>query len=437
MKSRQPKKHVHRQLDVSFDRRGGLRRRDWLKVAGVSGIGVPGIGWMNQLAGYAPKLRQQNQACILLWMQGGPSQFETFSPQPTNASGGETKAISTAVPGTQIAEHLPQTAKIMDQLCLIRSMQSKEGSHPRATHLMQTGFLPTASVKYPAFGAHVAQQLGDPDAELPDFVTIGRRRGNAGGGFLGVDYDPFKISNPEEIPDNTQLTTTEARYRRRLGLLDQLQSDYEATGGEEEVADQRKLYAKSSRMILSKDMAAFDIQQESSQTRAAYGNSSFGKGCLLARRLVETGVSFVEVSLGNWDTHQDNFNRSKDLCEQMDQPFAQLIRDLQQRDMLERTLVLWMGEFGRTPRSNGRGGRDHFPRAFNVALAGSGVQGGQVIGKTTAGGGDVADDPVKVNDLLRTVCHSLKIDADQENMSAAGRPIRVVDDGQVVEKVFG
>ena len=233
------------------------------------------------------------------------------------------------------------------------------------------------------------------------------------------------------------MTTTEARYRRRLGLLDQLQSDYEATGGEEEVADQRKLYAKSSRMILSKDMAAFDIQQESSQTRAAYGNSSFGKGCLLARRLVETGVSFVEVSLGNWDTHQDNFNRSKDLCEQMDQPFAQLIRDLQQRDMLERTLDLWMGEFGRTPRVNGRGGRDHFPRAFNVALAGSGVQGGQVIGKTTAGGGDVADDPVKVNDLLRTDCHSLKIDADQENMSAAGRPIRVVDDGQVVEKVFG
>ena len=437
MKSRQLKRHVHRQLDVSFDRRGGLRRRDWLKVAGASSVGIPAVGWMNQLAGYAPQLRQQKQACILLWMQGGPSQFETFSPQPANASGGETKSISTVVPGIQIAEHLPHTAKIMDQLCLIRSMQSKEGSHPRATHLMQTGFLPTASVKYPAFGAHVAQQLGDPDAELPDFVTIGRRRGNAGGGFLGVDYDPFKINNPEEIPDNTQLTTTEARYRRRLGLLDQLQLVYESSGGEEEVANQRKLYAKSSRMILSKDMAAFDIQQESSQTRAAYGESSFGKGCLLARRLVETGVSFVEVSLGNWDTHQDNFSRSKDLCEQMDQPFAQLIRDLQQRDMLERTLVLWMGEFGRTPRINGRGGRDHFPRAFNVALAGSGVQGGQVIGKTTVGGGDVADEPVKVNDLLRTVCHSLKIDADQENMSAAGRPIRVVDDGHVVEKIFG
>jgi uncharacterized protein (DUF1501 family) len=184
-------------------------------------------------------------------------------------------------------------------------------------------------------------------------------------------------------------------------------------------------------------MVAFDIQQESSQMLEAYGDSAFGKGCLLARRLVETGVSFVEVSLGNWDTHQDNFNRSKALCEQLDQPFAQLIRDLEQRGMLDKTLILWMGEFGRTPVINSQGGRGHFPRAFNVALAGGGVQGGQVIGKTTAGGKDVADRRVQVNDLLRTVCHGLKIDADQENMSAAGRPIRVVDDGEVVKEVFG
>ena len=436
MENRQSARRVHRQVDVSFDRHGALRRRNFLRISGMSALAVSGETWRNQLVAHAQQLRKQSQACILLWMQGGPSQFETFSPQPESDSGGETKAISTAVSGIQIAEHLPKTAGLMDQLCLIRTMQSKEGSHPRATHLMQTGFLPTASVKYPAFGAHVAQQLGDPDAELPDFVSIGRRRGNTGGGLLGVEYDPFKISSPDRTPDNTQLTTSESRYRRRLGLLDELQSQYEANGGEEEVADQRKLYAKSSRMILSKDMAAFDIQQESSQMRQAYGDSSFGKGCLLARRLVETGVSFVEVSLGNWDTHQDNFNRSKDLCGQMDQPFAQLIRDLRQRGMLDRTLVLWMGEFGRTPRINGRSGRDHFPKAFNVALAGGGVNGGQVVGKTTPGGGDVSERPVKVNDLLRTVCHSLKIDADQENMSAAGRPIRAVDDGQIIQEVF-
>ena len=426
-----------RQVDVSFDRRGRLQRRDFLRTAGAAGLALPGIGWMNQLSGQAQELRKRNQACILLWMQGGPSQFETFSPQPGTSSGGDTKAIATSQPGIQIAEHLPRTAELMEHLCLIRSMQSREGSHPRATHLMQTGFLPTASVKYPTLGAHAAQQLGDPTAELPDFVSIGRRRGSSGGGFLGVEYDPFAISNPEKTPDNTQLTTSQSRYRRRLGLLDELQSGYEASGGEQEVANQRKLYNKSSRMILSKDMVAFDIQQESSQMREAYGDSTFGKGCLLARRLVETGVSFVQVSLGNWDTHQDNFNRSKALCEQLDQPFAQLIRDLEQRGMLDKTLILWMGEFGRTPAINSQGGRGHFPKAFNVALAGGGVQGGQVIGKTTAGGKDVADRRVKVNDLLRTVCHGLKIDADQENMSAAGRPIRVVDEGEVVQEVFG
>lgn len=426
-----------RQVDVSFDRRGRLQRRDLLKIAGASGLALPGVGWLNQLSGHAQELRKQNQACILLWMQGGPSQFETFSPQPGTSSGGETKAIATSRPGIQIAEHLPRTAELMEHLCLIRSMQSREGSHPRATYLMQTGYLPTASVKYPTLGAHAAQQLGDPTAELPDFVSIGRRRGNLGGGFLGVEYDPFAISNPEKTPDNTQLTTSQSRYRRRLGLLDELQSGYESSGGEQEVADQRKLYSKTSRMILSEDMVAFDIQQESSQMLEAYGDSAFGKGCLLARRLVETGVSFVEVSLGNWDTHQDNFNRSKALCEQLDQPFAQLIRDLEQRGMLDKTLILWMGEFGRTPVINSQGGRGHFPRAFNVALAGGGVQGGQVIGKTTAGGKDVADRRVQVNDLLRTVCHGLKIDADQENMSAAGRPIRVVEDGEVVKEVFG
>ena len=170
--------------------------------------------------------------------------------------------------------------------------------------------------------------------------------------------------------------------------------------------------------------------------RDAYGRTEFGNGCLLARRLVETGVTFVEVSLGNWDTHADNQDRTRKLAEQCDQPFAQLIRDLGQRGMLDTTLVVWMGEFGRTPRINGRGGRDHYPRAFNVALAGGGIRGGQVIGSTNDGGTAVADRPVQVTDLFQTVCKSLAIDPDNENMTPIGRPIRIVDGGAPVEELF-
>jgi uncharacterized protein (DUF1501 family) len=171
--------------------------------------------------------------------------------------------------------------------------------------------------------------------------------------------------------------------------------------------------------------------------RDLYGSSPFGNGCLLARRLIEAGVTFVEVNLGNWDTHDNNAERTKTLCEAMDQPFAALIQDLRQRGMLESTLVVWMGEFGRTPRINPRGGRDHYPKAFNAVLAGGGVKGGQVIGATSANGEDVKNRPIGVTDLLRTICSSLKIDADKENVSNIGRPLKVVDGGEVVKEVFG
>jgi uncharacterized protein (DUF1501 family) len=184
-------------------------------------------------------------------------------------------------------------------------------------------------------------------------------------------------------------------------------------------------------------MEAFDLEKESTKVRDAYGRSRVGAGCLLARRLVEAGVTFVEVNVGGWDTHDDNFNRTKELTGSIDLPVAQLISDLRQRGMLERTLVIWMGEFGRTPRINARGGRDHYPRAFNVVLAGGGIRGGQVVGATDAGGQEVTERAVTVNDLFRTVYAALGIDADQENMSRIGRPIKLVDGGSVIGELLG
>jgi hypothetical protein len=428
-------RHIHARTNCDCV----VHRRDFMRVAAAAGAATGAIGWTEKIALSADDMRKQGMACILLWMGGGPSQFETFSPKPGHENGGETKAISTAVSGIQIADSLPKCARVMEDLAIVRSMTSKEGSHPRATFLLHHGYLPMGGVKFPTLGSHVAQQIGTPGFDIPSFVRIGGRGGvDAGGaGFLGVDFDPFVLQNPEAKPENTQPATRDERYARRLEMLKQVEADFGAVEGADLVRDHQKLIKKSSDMIQSPRMAAFDLNKEADKMRDAYGRTRFGAGCLLARRLVESGVTFVEVDQGGWDTHDDNFTRVANNNATIDQPMAQLVTDLKERGMLDRTLVVWMGEFGRTPRINGRGGRDHYPRAFNVVLAGGGVRGGQVVGETDAGGVDVTARPVTVNDLFRTIYATLGIDADHENMSRIGRPIKLVDGGEVVRELLG
>ena len=408
-------------------------RRDFLRRATASAVGVGSLSWCDFMTAKAARLREQGRACILLWMRGGPSQFETFSPKPGHDHGGQTQ-----VSGIQIAEHLPETSRMMREICVIRSMTSKEGSHPRASFLMHTGYVPTASVRHPTLGSVVTQQIGEAQGDLPAFVHVGNRgRGSVAGGFLGVQYDPFVLNDPRRQPENTALTTDKSRFQKRLRLLDRLESQVGAEGMKQKVFNHQGLYDRASRLVLSSQMKSFDLSQEPEHVLQRYGDSKFASGCLLARRLIETGVTFVEVDHGGWDTHQDNFARSRQLCEELDRPYAALLADLKQRGLLERTLVIWMGEFGRTPRVNARAGRDHYPRAFNVALAGAGVAGGQVIGATDAGGEAVTDQPVTVPDLFRTFCRALNLDPDHENMSPIGRPIKIVEKGQAVQEVFG
>ena len=429
---------IQHRVDVRVSRGQVAGRRDFLKAVSVAGLAGSTMGFTDLVGLQADELRQRGMSCILLWMQGGPSPFETFNPKPNHKNGGETKAISTSVPGIEVAHGFPHVAQVMDDVALLRSLTTKEGNHQRASFLMHTGYAPTATVKHPALGSILAHEIADPTCEVPSFVRVGSRFKNAGGGgLLGVEFDPFVMANPEAMPANTKPTTSTARYRRRLGLLGKLEGDYERNVGGNFVKDHRALYEQTARMILSPQMKAFDVNEETQAMRDAYGEGSFATGCLLARRLVESGVACVEVSAGNWDTHQDNFQRTSDLAKQVDQPMAQLITDLKQRGMLDTTLVVWMGEFGRTPRINPRGGRDHYPKAFNAAIAGGGIRGGQVIGATDAGGNAVSDRPISVTDLFQTFCHSLKIDADLENMSPIGRPIRIVDGGEPVNELFG
>jgi uncharacterized protein (DUF1501 family) len=215
-----------------------------------------------------------------------------------------------------------------------------------------------------------------------------------------------------------------------------LEADFAEAGGRQRVEDHKALYTGASQMVLSPRLKAFDVSQESDALRDRYGRNPFGQGCLLARRLVEAGVTFVEVASNGWDTHQDNFTRVKTLSESVDPAFAALVGDLKERGMLPKTLVIWMGEFGRTPKINPRTGRDHYPRAFNVALAGGGVKGGQVVGATSTDGTTVSERPVSVPDLFCSFYHALKINPRKENMTTLGRPIKLIDGGQPVQELF-
>ncbi len=422
---------------VSMNGQGVFSRRGFIKSVGLGAAGLAAASFTDLMAAQADELRKRQMSCILLWMGGGPSQFDTWDPKPEHANGGAIKAIDTATPGIKIAEGWGQTAKVMNDIALIRSMTNKEGNHQRATYQLHTGYSPTGTVKHPHLGCVAANELGDPKFDMPHIVSIGGP--TIGSGMLGVGLEPFVVSDPEKPPSNAVLPAEVGshRFQRRLGLLQSLEhSGFELTGGADRVKDHTALYRQTAGMVLSPKMKLFNLEDEPAALRSAYGQTPFGQGCLLARRLVQSGVTFVEVRSNGWDTHQGVHDRVNKLAGAVDPGFSSLIQDLKTRGMLDRTLVVWMGEFGRTPKINANAGRDHFPRVFNVALAGGGVKGGQVIGASSADGSEVKDHPVAVNDLLSSICHGLKIDPTKENMSPLGRPIKIVDGGKVVSRLF-
>jgi hypothetical protein len=425
-------------MHVRTNRDGVISRRSFLRSVAVGAAAAGVLGWKDTMALHADELRKRDMACILLFMRGGPSQLETFDPKPGAANGGPTKAIATALNAVRIAEPWTNVAAAMKDIALIRSMTNREGEHQRATYQLHTGYVPQGSVKFPSFGSIVASELGPKEFDLPHFVCVGNRAATIGSGFLGMQFAPFVVANPNQLPMNVALprNVNGKRLDRRLNLLKDLEQDFAEAGGKKSVEDHRTLLANASQMVLSPRLKAFDLGQEKDLVRDRYGRNSFGQGCLLARRLVEQGVTFVEVESGGWDTHQDNFARTKSLSETVDPAFAALVGELKERGRLEKTLIIWMGEFGRTPRINPNKGRDHFPRAFSVALAGGGIKGGQVIGATSDHGMDVKQHPVSVADLFCTFCHALKINPRKENMSGVGRPIKVVDGGQPVKELF-
>jgi hypothetical protein len=409
----------------------GLRRRDFLKLTAAGVAGVSLSGWMGVLASRAAEAGAKHKRCILLWMDGGPSHKDTFDMKPGTTDGGEFRPIPTDVPGIEISEHFPKLASHMKDVAVVRGMTSGEGAHGRARYYMHTGYREgSGGVVHPSLGAIVSAELGSDKATLPNFVAISNR--SFGSGFLGPKHQPLVVNDPTRGVENLKPLVAEREFDGRVGLLSEMEQAFNREYKAEAGTGHATTYRRAVELMKSREARAFDLSLEPASSRKMYGDGKFAEGCLLARRLIETGVSFVEVTLGGWDTHDNNFERVKNLSAQADAGMSALLGDLKKRGLLDSTLVVWMGEFGRTPKINTRGakpGRDHYPRAWSLLMAGGGVKGGQVVGKTDKEGGTVVDRQVTALDFLATVCKTLGIDHNKQNMTSIGRPIRIVDKG--------
>ena len=425
-------------------------RRDFIKLSLASAFGVSYSGWLPRLARAAgAEAGSKPRSFILLWMAGGPTQTDTFDLKVGHPNGGPSKAIETAVPGIQISEHLPGVARQMKDLAIIRSLTTAEGDHDRATRLMLTGHKPgQEGVNYPSLGSLFAKELGDETNDLPHYVSLSPFRfGDAGGpGFLGPNYAPLVVSGDSNDPEARANLTIEnlkppagvskESMERRFEISRFLQDDFANRAKGPSTKAHKSNFDRAMRMIESNAKGAFKLDEEPAALRDKYGRSRFGQGCLLARRLVERGVAFVEVTLEGWDTHADNFNAVKRLSDTLDPAWSTLMDDLRERGLLESTLIVWMGEFGRTPKINATTGRDHFPLAWSTVLGGGGIKGGQVIGSTNEAGTEVKDRPVKIADFYATMCAGIGVSPEHENISPEGRPIPLVErGGKVIEEL--
>ncbi len=417
-----------------------LSRREFFKLSSAGVLTTSLSGWLGALAARAAAEGARHKACILLWMDGGPSHKDTFDLKPGTANAGEFKPIPTSVPGIQVSEHFSRTAQLMQHAAILRGMSTSEGAHARAKYYLHTGYKEgTAGLVYPSLGSIVSAELGRADSPLPNFVSVGNR--SYGSGFLGPRHQPLVVADPSRGVENLKPSVAQRPFDDRVGLLEEMERGFYKSHPAAPVHEHQTTYDRAVRLMRSREAKAFDLSGEPAAVRAAYGNTRFGDGCLLARRLVETGIPFVEVVLGGWDTHQNNFERVKNLSAQVDPALSSLVRELKERGRLDDTLVIWMGEFGRTPKINSRGakpGRDHYPRAWSTVLFGGGIPGGQVVGRTDKEGAAVEERPVSAIDFMATVCKALGIDYTKYNNTPIGRPVRIADRGaQPVKELFG
>ncbi|HEY2840088.1 MAG TPA: DUF1501 domain-containing protein [Pirellulales bacterium] len=419
-----------------FNTPSGMTRRHFIEhLAGASALALPAINFTNALAANSSDMKKRHKSAILLWMSGGPATIDIWDMKPGAPTGGQFKPIATTGDG-QICEHMPKMAQQMKHLSIIRSMSTREADHTRGRYYMHTGYVPNPSIEHPSYGAVVSHELASQTSglEIPPFVSVGG--GSVGPGFLGMTYAPFVVDHNGTVK-NTKSDIKEERRGQRLQMLASIEKTFIGQNRGEAAQDHEKIIDKTVSLFTSKQMKAFELNDEKKETRERYGESPFGRGCMMARRLVEQGVPFVEVDLGGWDTHSNNFTQlSGTLLPRMDMAMAALIEDLSERGMLQDTAVIWMGEFGRTPRINGTAGRDHWASCWSVAVGGGGMQGGRVIGETDADGMQVKSEPYKSEDLMASVLKGLGISLETTFTSKNNRPMKIANSGRVIKELF-
>lgn len=419
-----------------FDTPHGMTRRHFLShLAGASALAVPAWSLTQSMVANAATLKSNHKACILLWMGGAPPTIDMWDMKPGATTGGPHKPISTTGAG-QITELLPNVAQQMHHLSIIRSMSTREADHERGRYYMHTGFVPNPNVEHPSYGSVIAKEFESKlqALEIPPFVSIGGN--SAGPGFLGMAYAPFQVDSNGRVR-NAQASVEEARMMDRMQLLGLLEKRFIRENRGPAAAEHAKVLKNTMSLLTSSQMDAFKVQSEPETMREKYGNTGFGRGCLMARRLVETGVPFVEVNSGGWDLHQDCFNRLEQKLPEVDQAMSALVEDLAARGLLENTVVLCMGEFGRTPRINGNTGRDHWARSWSVVAGGGGIEGGQVIGATNEDGTRVTTEPYSAEDLMSSICQAMGISLKTTYTAGNGRPMKIAGGGKVIGELFG
>ena len=415
-------------------------RRDFMRIGslGALGLSLPAVLRANA---------KSDISCILVWQSGGCGQQDTFDMKPDAPKEyrGEFNPIPTNVPGIQICEHLPLTARQADKYTILRGLHSKENNHERAINYLLTGYLPLPTLEFPSMGSVVAKERGSKNG-LPPYVAVPNTFPSYGAGFLGGEFNPFIAGDPNvagyqvrdlKLPTDVDWT----RVSNRTWLLKQMDRKFRAIEASPDFAAMDAFNQRAYDLLRSPAaQKAFDVEEEDPKLRERYGRTPVGQGCLLARRLVESGVRFVTVAKGwlNYDTHGDNFNTMKKvLLPEFDRAFASLVQDLHDRGMLEKTLVIAMGEFGRTPKVNADAGRDHHAKAWSIVMAGAGIPGGRILGATDKTATEVTDHGFEPEDLMYTIYTMMGVDPTKDYHSPIGRPVKIANGGKMIPKLLG
>ncbi len=424
---------------MNLDLPAGMTRRHFCRHLAAGAATIPALEFLRHLHANAAQVSRNQKACILMWLGGGPPSIDMWDMKPNakNNNGGNFKPIDTTG-DLQICEHLSKTAQVMDSLSVVRAMSTREADHGRGRYYMHTSFVPNPTVIHPTFGSVVSQQLGSErsELELPAFISIG---GDAGSpGFLGMSHAPFVVNRDGKIRNTDVDSSQTGRLQNRLAMLDVIETNLIRSRRGDAPQAHKDVYTKAVNLMTSAQRNAFKFDQEKPATLDGYGRNNFGRGLVMARRLVETGVPFVEVSFGGWDLHRNVFDSLQNRqLPVLDQGISALVGDLKQRGLLDHTVLVCMGEFGRTPRVNQNMGRDHWASSWSVVVGGGGLVGGRAIGATDADGIEVVGPRYSAGDLWATVAQALGIPLTTVFKTKRGRPMKVANGGTPIEQLVG